>query len=233
MHTCACSRVKRKSFYRKSELQMFLLICGGRIGGQFLSTNMAPPKLYKGSSNISANNSETVATKAWDLDKLFVYYSFITFHFVVFFYWTVSNAINTAQKKYDARLRDSENKECVPVFSKKKKDTVLPYASFWFCIFSHLKTERGKQRRQQQHSWQQQPAEAVKKGGNRTKVARPPVTIQVLRKVSSLQKSNQIKPCIARLLIRMNIIHVGCSSISAVLLRRRLGEGKKSEGTLP
>ena len=104
---------------------MFLLICSGRIGGQFLSTNMAPPKLYKGSWNISANNSETVATKAWDLDKLFVYYSFITFHFVGFFYWTVSNAINTAQKKYDARLRDSENKECVPVFSKKKKK--IPY----------------------------------------------------------------------------------------------------------
>ena len=121
MRTYASSRVKRKSFYRKSELQMFLLICGGRIGGQFLSTNMAPPKLYKGSWNISANNSETVATKAWDLDKLFVYYSFITFHFVGFFYWTVSNAINTAQKKYDARLRDSENKECVPVFCKKKK----------------------------------------------------------------------------------------------------------------
>ena len=51
------------------------------------------------------------------------------------------------------------------------KDTVLSYASFWFCIFSHLNTERGKQRRQQQqHSWQQQPIEAVKKGANRTKV---------------------------------------------------------------
>ena len=52
---------------------MFLLISCGHIGGQFLSTNMAPPKLYKGSWNISANNSETVATKAWDLDKLFIY----------------------------------------------------------------------------------------------------------------------------------------------------------------
>ena len=28
---------------RKSELQMFLLISGGHIGGQFLSTNMALP----------------------------------------------------------------------------------------------------------------------------------------------------------------------------------------------
>ena len=30
----ASSRVKRKSFYRKSELQMFLLISGGHIGGR-------------------------------------------------------------------------------------------------------------------------------------------------------------------------------------------------------
>ena len=34
------SRVKRKSFYRKSELLMFLFICGGHIGGQ----NMASPQ---------------------------------------------------------------------------------------------------------------------------------------------------------------------------------------------
>ena len=32
MCTYASSRVKRKSFYRKSELQMFLLIFGGYIG---------------------------------------------------------------------------------------------------------------------------------------------------------------------------------------------------------
>ena len=43
MRTYASFRVKRNSFYRKSELQMFLLISGGHIGGQFLSTNMAFP----------------------------------------------------------------------------------------------------------------------------------------------------------------------------------------------
>ena len=43
MRTYASSQVKRKSFYRKSELQMFLLISGGHIGGQFLSTNKASP----------------------------------------------------------------------------------------------------------------------------------------------------------------------------------------------
>ena len=31
------------------------------------------------------------ATKTWDLNKLFMYKSFITFHFLGFFYWTVSN----------------------------------------------------------------------------------------------------------------------------------------------
>ena len=43
MHTYASSQVKRKSFYRKSELQMFLLISGGLIGGPKLYTNMASP----------------------------------------------------------------------------------------------------------------------------------------------------------------------------------------------
>ena len=43
MHTYASSQVKRKSFYRKSELQMFLLISGGLIGGSKLYTNMASP----------------------------------------------------------------------------------------------------------------------------------------------------------------------------------------------
>ena len=39
----ASSRVKRKSFYRKSDLQMFLLISGGHIGGPKRYTNMASP----------------------------------------------------------------------------------------------------------------------------------------------------------------------------------------------
>ena len=41
MHTYASSHeVKRKSFYRKSELQMVLLISGGDIGAPF---NMVSP----------------------------------------------------------------------------------------------------------------------------------------------------------------------------------------------
>ena len=43
MRTYASSRVKRKSFCRKSELQMFLLISGGHIGGPKLRTNIASP----------------------------------------------------------------------------------------------------------------------------------------------------------------------------------------------
>ena len=39
MRTYASSQVKGKSFYRKTELQMFVLISGGHIGGQKLSTN--------------------------------------------------------------------------------------------------------------------------------------------------------------------------------------------------
>ena len=41
MRTYASAQVKRKNFYRNSELQMFLLISSSLIGGPKLSTNMA------------------------------------------------------------------------------------------------------------------------------------------------------------------------------------------------
>ena len=41
MHTYASSRVKRNSFYRKSELRMFLLISHSHIGAPKRYTNMA------------------------------------------------------------------------------------------------------------------------------------------------------------------------------------------------
>ena len=43
MCTYATFAVKRKSFYGKSELHMFLLISGGRIGAPKQYTNMASP----------------------------------------------------------------------------------------------------------------------------------------------------------------------------------------------
>ena len=43
MRTYASYGVNRKSFYRKSELQMFLLISGGHIGTPKRYTNMASP----------------------------------------------------------------------------------------------------------------------------------------------------------------------------------------------
>ena len=43
MRTYTGRRVKRKSFYRKSELQMFLLISGGHIGAPKGYTKMASP----------------------------------------------------------------------------------------------------------------------------------------------------------------------------------------------
>ena len=48
MRTYASSRVKRKSFYRKSKRQMFLLISGGHIGVPKRCTNMASPEADPG-----------------------------------------------------------------------------------------------------------------------------------------------------------------------------------------
>ena len=68
MGTYASSRVKRKSFYRKRELQMFLLISGGHIRAPKLNTNVTSP--YKGAWNVSANNSETVGHKDLKLGQI-------------------------------------------------------------------------------------------------------------------------------------------------------------------
>ena len=96
MRTYAKSCVRRKSFYRKSELQMlmlsFIMISGGHICVSKLYTNMASPyKVYNGAWNVSANNSEAVGHIDLRLVKLFIYQSFVTLHFLGFFHWTVFN----------------------------------------------------------------------------------------------------------------------------------------------
>ena len=63
--------VKRKRFYRKSELQMFLLISGGHIGGPTQYTNMASPyNALQRCINVSTNNSETVGHKDLRLGQI-------------------------------------------------------------------------------------------------------------------------------------------------------------------
>ena len=132
MSTYASSQVKRKSFYRKSELQMFLLISGGHIRApkrswptwrllpwvpetflaRFLDVSAFgqhrkfPPharktsgtqgrrlhtKLYKGTWNVSANNSETVGHKDLRLGQIVKKLVFYNISFSWLFHWTVSN----------------------------------------------------------------------------------------------------------------------------------------------
>ena len=67
MRTYASSQVERKSFYRKSELQMFLFIFGGDIGGKW---RLHHTKLYKGAWNVLLNNSETVGQKDLTLGQI-------------------------------------------------------------------------------------------------------------------------------------------------------------------
>ena len=67
MRTYPSSRIKRKSFYSKSELHMFLLISGGHIGAPIWRLHT---KLYKGAGNVSANNSETVNHKDLRLGQI-------------------------------------------------------------------------------------------------------------------------------------------------------------------
>ena len=71
MCTYASSRVKKKSFYRKSELQMFSLISGGHIGAPKRYNNMASPyKALERCMKRLTNNSETVGHKALRLGQI-------------------------------------------------------------------------------------------------------------------------------------------------------------------
>ena len=68
---------------------MILLISDGHIGAPKRYTNMASHAYKALQTCVSANNSESVGHK--DVEKLFMYYSFISFRFIGFFHWTVSN----------------------------------------------------------------------------------------------------------------------------------------------
>ena len=77
MRTYASSGVKRKSFFRKSELQMFLFISGGHIGAPKMYTSMASP--YKALSSFTKVHEtfrqitqKLWATKTCNLDKSFI-----------------------------------------------------------------------------------------------------------------------------------------------------------------
>ena len=102
MRPCATSRVKRTTFYRKSELQMFLLISGGQLVDQN-STQVwrLHTKLYKGAWYISANNSETVGHK--DLGRGQIVY------IVVFYNISFSWFLPLDGFQFIFVLRDGEN----------------------------------------------------------------------------------------------------------------------------
>ena len=91
MRTYAGPRVKRKSFYRKSELQMFLLISGGYIG----------TKLYKGAGKVSANKLEFVGHKDLRLGQIV--------HILVFYDISFSWPLPLDGFQFISLLRNSEN----------------------------------------------------------------------------------------------------------------------------
>ena len=102
VRTYASSRVKRKSFYRKSKLQMFLLISGGHIGAPKRCTNMAShTKIYKGAWNVSPNNSETTGHKDLRLGQIV--------YMLVFYNISFSWFLPLDSFQFNFLLRVSEN----------------------------------------------------------------------------------------------------------------------------
>ena len=75
MRTYASSRVKRKSFYRKSELQIILSISGRHTGTLKRHTHIGVSieSSTKMRETFRQVTQKLWATKTWDLDKLFIY----------------------------------------------------------------------------------------------------------------------------------------------------------------
>ena len=104
MRTYASSRVKRKSFYRKSKLQMFLLISGGHIGAPKRRTNMASS--YKAPTKVRETfrpiTQKLWATKTLVLDKLFIY--LIVLYNISFSWLKGNKREETFREHYTANL---------------------------------------------------------------------------------------------------------------------------------
>ena len=127
MRTYASSRVKRKSFYRKSELQMFCWFPAAILVHQ----NGVPiwrlhTKLYKGAWNVSANNSETVGHKDLRLGQIV--------YILVFYNISFSWFLPLDGFQYIFLLRDSENGLYIIIISK---------ASYWFS-YKNLSLSKAK-----------------------------------------------------------------------------------------
>ena len=91
MCTYASSGVKESAFLEKMNSRSFCWFPAAILVDQ----NGAPiwrlhTKLFKGAWNVSANNSKTVGHKDLRLGQILYILSFITFHFLGFFQWTVS-----------------------------------------------------------------------------------------------------------------------------------------------
>ena len=79
LHTYASTRVKRKSFYRKSELQMFLLISSGQTVHRY---GVSIQRSTKVREMFRQMTQKLWATKARDLEKLFI--SVVVFYNISF-----------------------------------------------------------------------------------------------------------------------------------------------------
>ena len=79
LHTYASTRVKRKSFYRKSELQMFLVISSGQTVHRYGVSIQSSTKVREMFRQMT---QKLWATKTWDLEKLFI--SVVVFYNISF-----------------------------------------------------------------------------------------------------------------------------------------------------
>ena len=108
MCTYASFRVKRKSFYKKVNSRGFCWFPAAILVDQTVHRYGASiQSSTKVRGTFRQITQKLWVTKTWDLEKLFIYYSFITSHFLGFFHRTVSNFLCVS-----CLLRDSVNELC-------------------------------------------------------------------------------------------------------------------------
>ena len=150
MRTYASSRVKRKSFYRKSEVQMSLLISGGHIDWCTKTDKNGTQKWRlqsiqsskKGAWNLSANNSETVAHKDLRLGQIV--------YILVFYNVSFSLPVPLDGFQFVFLLRNSENDQLLQFMGNSTA------RNFFWLLFARGHAYRS-------WSWGKSPALALNK----------------------------------------------------------------------
>ena len=160
---CLCARMlvlewKERVFIEKVNSRCFFLFPAAiSVHQNGTPIWLLHTKLYKGAWDVLANNSETVGHKDLRPGKIVYYISlFITFFFLCFFHWTLSNLFFccvTVKTIYESSETCSQILRYCSIHWGSNKNGVnpdrqgccYPPADYWFQAIMEITTERKSQ----------------------------------------------------------------------------------------